>query len=938
MMTTPFPGLRAFEEHEEHLFFGRERQVDELLQKLSDHRFLAVIGTSGSGKSSLVKSGLLPALFRGFLAGAGSTWKIALLRPGSDPIGNLAAAISAAGTLSEEEDPEGIRRSIAETVLRRSKLGLSEAVQQLSSGPGNVLIVVDQFEELFRYSRYEKETHKSERDALAFVSLLLEAAAQSAAPIYVTITMRSDFLGHCTEFRGLPEAINKGLYLIPRMTREEIRAAITGPVAVGGATIAPVLVTRLLNDVGDSPDQLPILQHALMRTWQRWSRDAKDGEPIGLAHYEATGTMKNALSQHAEEAYAELGTERLREVCELMFRSLTEKPPDTPGTRRPSKFSELCAITGAAGSEMRQVIDVFRAPGRSFLMPPHTAPLGPDTIIDISHESLMRVWERLANWVEEEAESAEIYLNLVKAAKLHDEGKAGLYKSPELELAVRWRGQNKPNAAWGAKFNDGFERAMHFLEKSEEHRQRELLQEVQKKQRKRKRFVALSVFLVLGLCLLSAGVTYIIDQNSRQAVIDITNQIENVRARSFKSLHISNSSESPERMLLAAEIALEAHEELDRLYEDLYGEQHSQVDAVNFMALDRVFWNQPEAYLYAPEGDTFLAAAVMHKSNRAVLATRDTVYETEMNYPKGIRRKKFAAGVGSGLLCFSPDDRYMAASDNEGRSLVLFLPDSGYRVKRILSAEPFSKPSELIGACFPDPETVLLARSEKEGVRLELFDVSMRRPVKEFSIAHPGFTAAALRSHTIALAVKDSILVYSARNNTLQRTMQISAANLDERTGLDSVMAMAISPDLDWLAWSDKKGNIGIISLKAEEGTKRSRAMTRAEHEKYATSLHFFKLGSRLFLASGSFDGQAAAVDVYDAMKPVPQKEPLFINSEPGQADMLCGSSDGRILLIRNPDLVCMHITSLPLLVEQVKLIHDSLKKILNAGKPRKAS
>ena len=129
-----------------------------------------------------------------------------------------------------------------------------------------LLVLVDQFEELFRVEQ-DANRHEAENDKAAFVKLLLAATHQSELPIYVVLTMRSDYLGDCAQFWDLPEAINDGQYLIPRLTREQRREVITGPVAVGGAVITPRLVNRLLNDVGDDPDQLPILQHALMRTW-----------------------------------------------------------------------------------------------------------------------------------------------------------------------------------------------------------------------------------------------------------------------------------------------------------------------------------------------------------------------------------------------------------------------------------------------------------------------------------------------------------------------------------------------------------------------------------------------------------------------------------------------------------------------------------------------
>jgi hypothetical protein len=287
----PFPGLRPFEPDEDYLFFGRERQTDELLRKLRTTRFLSILGTSGSGKSSLVRSGLIPTLYGGGMTSAGSRWRVAIMRPGENPLGNLAAALSAPEALGDEN------AAFFETTLRASNLGLGECIRQARIPAGdNVLVLVDQFEELFRYKHSRRAAGHDE--AVAFVKLLL-GARNSETHCFIAITMRSDFIGDCMEFASLPEAVNDGVYLVPRMTREELREAITGPVSVGGATIAPRLVSRLLNDVGDDPDQLPILQHALMRTWNFWEDDHQPGEPLDLRHYEAIGTMRSALSRHA---------------------------------------------------------------------------------------------------------------------------------------------------------------------------------------------------------------------------------------------------------------------------------------------------------------------------------------------------------------------------------------------------------------------------------------------------------------------------------------------------------------------------------------------------------------------------------------------------------------------------------------------------------------
>jgi len=462
-MINPFPGLRPFSTEEDYLFFGREEQTNELLTLLREHRFIAVVGTSGSGKSSLVRAGLLPALHGGTMTQAGSSWEVVLLRPGGNPVANLARALLTA-ELYDPDDDESLPRIIA--TLNRSRMGLVEAVRQsdLPSG-GNLLVVVDQFEELFRF---RQSGVAGQEAAAAFVKLLLAASDQADYPIYVAITMRSDYLGECSQIPGLAEAVNNGEYLIPRLTREQRRAAIEKPAAVGGGVIAHRLVQKILNDVGDDPDQLPVMQHALMRMWDFWREEDSDGEPLDLVHYERAGGLHEALSRHADEVYEELGSDRLREVAERLFQALTERGPDNRGIRRPTRLESLCAITDAGEEEVTTVIDAFRRQGRTFLMPMADVELTPQTVIDISHESLMRVWRRLDGWVEEESQSARIYRRLAETAALYAEGKAGLFHDPDLQIAVSWRETAQLTEAWAARYHGGFSQAMAFLDASQE--------------------------------------------------------------------------------------------------------------------------------------------------------------------------------------------------------------------------------------------------------------------------------------------------------------------------------------------------------------------------------------------------------------------------------------------------------------------------------------
>ncbi len=468
----PFPGLRPFGIEESHLFFGREGQSEEVLRHLSENRFVAVIGASGSGKSSLMYCGLVPILHGGFITSAGSRWNIITTRPGNNPIENMAASISKAG---KEVD-------ITAALLRRSSMGLTEALRQYASdGESNILLMVDQFEELFRFKKSRRDA-VSFNESEAYVKLLVEAVRQSDVPIYLILTMRSDFIGECSQFQELTSLINESNYLIPQMTRDDFKDAVAGPVAVGGATIDPNLVTQLLNDVGDNPDQLPILQHALMRTWDYWLQQKDMERPLSLSDYEAVGRMEKALSEHANEAFEELSPKE-KMICESMFKTLTEKGGDNIGIRQPTRLEIISEISRSTPEEVSAVVEIFRKPGRSFLMPAHTVSLSAGSVVDISHESIMRIWDRLKIWVEEEAQAVQMYTRLSEASALFQLGKTGLWRPPDLQLALNWRKNQQPTLIWAERYNPAFERAMVFLDTSE----KEFIAEEQNKIRLQRR-------------------------------------------------------------------------------------------------------------------------------------------------------------------------------------------------------------------------------------------------------------------------------------------------------------------------------------------------------------------------------------------------------------------------------------------------------------------
>ena len=281
----PYPGLRPFTVEEGCLFFGRDRQSLRMITTLARQHFLAVVGTSGCGKSSLVKAGLLPELSKPEIRVGESDreWVFVVARPGGGPYRNLAVELA-------KKCPDKDTDVAPAQVERRLRAGTDGLIDAIYSVPGmascNVLIVIDQFEEIFRFGDTsqrrisELERTQVHDDALAFVDTLLATVEARNPQVYVAITMRSDSLGRCDLFHGLPEAITRSQFLPPRMTKAQLLDAIRRPLEQFHSTIDDAVVSDLLESMGDRQDQLPVVQHALAQLWEFASEGKLPGKVI----------------------------------------------------------------------------------------------------------------------------------------------------------------------------------------------------------------------------------------------------------------------------------------------------------------------------------------------------------------------------------------------------------------------------------------------------------------------------------------------------------------------------------------------------------------------------------------------------------------------------------------------------------------------------------
>ncbi len=466
----PFPGLRPFRFEDHDYFFGRGDQIASLYRFFDHSRFITVVGSSGSGKSSLVRAGLLPLLEEENHEAIGRTWNIVQMHPGDAPIGSLATAMAQSLFPTDEAKIAAARRERMRFALRQSSFGIADALRDVdvaAGAAGSMLIVVDQFEELFRYAARRQgiardQSARREEDATQFIQLLLGASRDRDYNIFVLLTMRSDFIGDCAGFRGLPETVSASQFLVPALTRDQREEAIVGPVRKAGATIEAALVEQLQNDAGDESDELPVLQHCLSRMWERAAGDqaaAGTGRSryLTLEHYRLVGGLAQALSRHADALLAELSDKEL--AVEQTFRSLAEIDGEGRIVRRARLFSELCNETGLPPEDLRTVIERFRDEDCSFLTPSklEVAELGDETRIDVGHEALLRRWDRVSGdprsgapangWIRAEEADGRIYRGLLAMAESH--GKIG---ADAFDERWRWWTERPRTGAWAQRY------------------------------------------------------------------------------------------------------------------------------------------------------------------------------------------------------------------------------------------------------------------------------------------------------------------------------------------------------------------------------------------------------------------------------------------------------------------------------------------------------
>jgi WD40 repeat protein len=501
--SSPYRGLEAFDERHAGMFFGREDDTRRLCEQLSDSRFVAVLGPSGSGKSSVVKAGLIPSLRRNSLAHS-AEWTIRTMTPGGRPLAGLAALLAdgAAG--------ESMQRTLDALAADERTVDLAVALA-LAGRPTaeQFVLVVDQLEEVFTLCRDEDER-------AAFLSNLIYAATIPGGRTIVVVTLRADFYDRCAPYPSVRSVLALQHMLIGPLSEDGLRRAIEEPAWAVGLTLEPGLVDTILADVGDRPGSLPLLQHVLLQVWQRRRRRL-----LTLEAYVESGGVQGALAKHADAVYERL-SEAQRDVTERVLLRLVQPGEGTEDARRRVDLDELLT----AGDEPAGVEAVLRTLADERLLTTSRDETSGARLVEITHEALLQGWPRLRRWIERDREALLAHRRLTEASREwersgRDQGflyrgtRLAAWRAPSQKVARSRRRAPTDAVEWRTLRNQSLNQLeREFLEASLDRARRD---------RQFRRWRLAFAFGVLAVSLVAVGIIALVALDQRRNAVNARN-------------------------------------------------------------------------------------------------------------------------------------------------------------------------------------------------------------------------------------------------------------------------------------------------------------------------------------------------------------------------------------------------------------------------------
>jgi WD40 repeat protein/energy-coupling factor transporter ATP-binding protein EcfA2 len=735
----PYRGLQTFDEEHAEYFFGRDGDIQRLVEKLKATRFLAVIGPSGSGKSSLVRAGVIPAIKKGVLPES-DTWTVRVFTPGARPLTALAANLlrlypqeSMNRTLDQmNEDERTLHLSVS--------LGLSEQPQT-----ARTVLVIDQFEEIFTLCR-------DERERTQFLANLLYAAFIPDGQTVILLTLRADFYHKCATYPELSSRIAAQQFLVSLMSADNLRQAIEEPAWQTGLEFEQGLVGTILDDVENQPGALPLLEHALLELWER-----RRGTMLTLEAYRESGGVQGAIAKRADTIYASFDEKQQTIARRIMLR-LTQPGEGTEDTRRRALMSELVTNPAESGA----VEGVVRTLTEARLLMTDSDEQSGEQIVDVSHEALIRGWPLLRKWIEEDRAGLRILRRLTEAAREWQPTKdeSLLYRGSRLIQAVEWRERN--------------ETALNELE-------REFLKASmaarQAIERRRKRVIIGLAAAFLVAVVLAGLAIFQWWRANEQAQVALSRQLA---AESLAQM--DNQPDLAFLMVIEANRTYESLEARGILLQDMQYREYLSTFLHGHTA-------EVHKVVFSPDGKLLATASGSGEKDNSV-----RLYDVESGQPIG----EALAGHQAPVQCvsFSSDGKLLASGDDAG---VVMLWDVATRQPL---GQPLKRHLQTVSSLAFSPDSKILASGsyvgdEEETGEIYLWNVASRTTIGQPLRGHATFvstlafspdgkTLASGNGRLRPIGVEASIILWNVQTQKILGTL----------TGHgDTISSLAFNPD-----------------------------------------------------------------------------------------------------------------------------------------------
>ena len=726
----PYKGLQAFQEADAADFFGRADLIQRLLMRLqhqAGQRFMAVIGPSGSGKSSVVKAGLIPALRSGAVEGS-KDWFVTEMVPGTHPMEEIEVALLRVAV----NPPESLL-----ALLNEDTRGLTRAIKRLVPGDQELLLFIDQFEEVFTLVDDEAERAH-------FLGSLLEAAADSRSRVRILITLRADFYDRPLLYPAFGELVRQSTEVVLPLNAEELEQAISNPAARVGLVLEPGLVAAIIGDIGEQPGALPLLQYALSELYER-----RTGRVLTSAAYSDSGRVIGALARRADELYEALDPAR-QDLARQLFLRLVTPGEGTEDTRRRVEQGELLSGDPQRDAQVLAIIERF---GQYRLLTFDRDPTSRTPTIEVAHEALIRQWPRLRQWIESSREDLQLQRRVTQATQeWTSSGKEAsfLVSGARLEQLETWAAETQ--LSLNPQERD-------YLQVSLDERSRKQAEEAARQaheavleQRSRQRLQALVAVLAVAfvIALLLTGFAFSQRDDAERSAVTATvaqgqAQIEANNAATAAAVAQMNASEARSLALVSsAELALRNNDTELAIILALAANQHemSTVETRRTLAsaayapgTRRIFKGHTDwvnAVEYSPDGMTAISGGRDGTLILWDLATGENI-RTFTGHTQAVWD-----------LAFSPDGSQVVSA-SEDRSLILWDVATGQQIRSFEGHE-----GTVTSVAFsPDGSQIFSGSFDRT---LILWDVATGQPIRRFeghsaevyavAFSQGGFTAA----------------------------------------------------------------------------------------------------------------------------------------------------------------------------------------------------